>query len=223
MPNSRLDEIVENKRLEVAARKKLRSTNDLEKDAVRAGGRFLQSLQSGDQNTPRLITEIKPKSPSAGVLKEHLSLDSVLESYNKHAAAISVLTDQKYFGGSLSLLHEVSARSSVPTLCKDFIIDRHQCFEARINGAEAVLLIVKILAAQQLQELHAAIRQLGMIPVVEVQTETELEAATALNPQVILINNRNLTTFEVDLATTEMLAPHVPPSALAVSASGIES
>jgi indole-3-glycerol phosphate synthase/phosphoribosylanthranilate isomerase len=223
MPNSRLDEIVENKKHEVASRKQLRSTADLEKSATRAEGQFLQSLRSGNLNVPRLITEIKPKSPSAGVLKENLSLDEVLQSYNKYAAAISVLTDEKFFGGSLSLLHDVSARSVVPTLCKDFIIDRHQCFEARISGAEAVLLIVKILAPQQLQELHATIEALGMVPVVEVQTETELEAAAALHPQVILINNRNLTTFAVDLATTEHLAPHVPPSALTVSASGIET
>jgi len=223
MPKSRLDEIVENKMQEVAARKKLRSTNQLQKAAAAVDGRFLQALHASTNSGVNLITEIKPKSPSAGVLKEHLSLEIVLQSYNKYACAISVLTDEKYFGGSLDLLAEVSAGSLVPTLCKDFIIDAHQCFEARLHGAEAALLIVKILEPQQLSELHAIIAQLGMVPVVEVQTEQELETALTVNPQVILINNRNLTTFDVDLATTERLAPQVPPSAVTVSASGIES
>jgi len=223
MPNSRLDEIVDNKKHEVASRKQLQATTDLEGLAKKTDGRFLQSLRSSSDSLPRLITEIKPKSPSQGVLKEHLSLDEVLESYNKYAAAISVLTDEKYFGGSLALLQDVSARSVVPTLCKDFIIDPHQCFEARLSGAEAVLLIVKIVAPRQLQELHATICELGMVPVVEVQTEAELQTATALNPQVILINNRDLTTFAVDLATTERLAPLVPRSAVTVCASGIET
>jgi indole-3-glycerol phosphate synthase len=133
------------------------------------------------------------------------------------------LTDEKYFGGSLDLLASIAARTTRPALCKDFIIDPHQCFEARLNGAQAVLLIVKILDRTRLCELHSIIVDLGMVPVVEVQTERELETALAAEPSVILINNRNLDTFEIDLATTEKLAALVPSSAVTVSASGIES
>jgi indole-3-glycerol phosphate synthase len=220
MPASRLDEIVKNKREEVALRIEQCPTNKLAKRAVPANGAFLKAINKlGRVN---LITEIKPKSPSAGVLKEHLALDSVLSAYNKHAAAISVLTDEKYFGGSLKLLEEVAKKSPLPVLCKDFIIDAHQCYEARVYGAQAVLLIAKILPAKQLLELHRLITVLGMTPVVEVQTAEEMAAARAIEPVAVLINNRDLATFHVDLDTTARLASLVPPNAVLISASGIE-
>jgi indole-3-glycerol phosphate synthase/phosphoribosylanthranilate isomerase len=221
MAASRLDEIVENKKLEVAARKERQSTASLEKLVQPANRRFLSAV--ADKGRVNLIAELKPKSPSAGTLRQNISVDEIVDAYERHASAISILTDEKYFGGSLELLSRVCARSQCPILCKDFIIDPHQCFEARWHGAQAVLLIVKILERRALFRLHSIISDLGMVPVVEVQTEAELEAAMTTGANVILINNRDLTTFTLDLATTERLAPLVPPDKIRISASGIET
>jgi indole-3-glycerol phosphate synthase len=109
----------------------------------------------------------------------------------------------------------------LPTLCKDFVIDPYQCFEARLAGAQAVLLIVKILDDPLLDELYKIIVALGMTAVVEVQSENELSRALALQPQVILINNRNLETFAIDFQTTKTLAPKISKEVITISASGI--
>ncbi len=219
MPNI-LSQIVEEKYAEVAARKLACPLAELQADLKTAAGTFLSALQ---KDGVRIIGEIKPKSPSAGQLSAAIDLGHLSKVYSEQAAAISVLTDTKYFGGSLSALEDVSARSSVPTLCKDFILDEYQVLEARRAGAEAVLLIVKILEYNQLKLLHKSISALNMVAVVEVQTDLELASALTLNPKVILVNNRNLDTFEIDLATSERLIPKIPPGIIAISASGIEN
>ncbi len=231
MPSSRLDEIVENKKLEVSVRKQQVSLETLRKQAKPAEQKFLQSLRKPfvclDQLVrnahPHIIAEIKPKSPSAGILNQELPLEEVIAAYNEFASGISVLTDEKYFGGSLQLLTKVSADTIRPTLCKDFVIDPYQCYEARCAGAQAVLLIVKILDRNLLAELQFIIYALGMTAVVEVQTEEEMKIALSVDPSIILINNRNLTTFTVDLKTTEDLAPMVPPEIVVIGASGVET
>lgn len=215
-----LDEIVENKRAEIAKRKTLHSRSALTANLQTGDGSFLSALSSPGL---KLITEVKPSSPSAGILREHVNIDEVLSSYNRYACAISVLTDKKYFNGSLELLGQIAKQSPHPVLCKDFIIDTYQVYEAREFGAQAVLLIAKILSDDQLQDLHRVTTELKMTAVVEVQTEDELSRALAVSPQVLLINNRNLTTFEIDLETTRRLTPLIPPSAIAVSASGIQT
>ncbi len=210
--SSRLTEIVENKKSEVAARKMAASLPDV---FGPGDGSFLEALQQKGTN---LICELKPKSPSAGVLKKNFDFMEMLPHYKEHAAAISVLTDQKYFGGSLSLLADVSCKTTQPTLCKDFFIDPFQCIEARLAGAQAVLLIVKILDDALLAQLHKATTELGMNAVVEVQNQDELDRALAVKPEIILINNRNLDTFEISLSTTRDLAPNIPEHVVAVSA-----
>jgi indole-3-glycerol phosphate synthase/phosphoribosylanthranilate isomerase len=214
-----LNEIVENKRRELVVRKTERGPEFLQRSQTPGNNGFASVLQGTSK--VRMICEYKPKSPSAGTLNAAPDLKQILEAYNKVASAISVLTDEKYFGGSLNLLKEVSERSPLPTLCKDFVVDSFQCLEAREAGAQAVLLIVKILNDQELASLHQTITGLGMTPVVEVQTEKELERALNLQPQVILINNRNLETFEIDFETTKKLAPKIPSSCIKISASGI--
>ncbi len=184
-----------------------------------AQGTFLPALQ---QHTPAIIAEIKPVSPAEGVLQSTPDLERVLAAYGAHAVALSVLTEPDYFGGSFELLAAVARRSRQPTLCKDFVLDVRQVHAARAAGAEAVLLIVKILDDEQLRLLHAEIQRWNMTPVVEVQTEAELERALALNPSVILINNRNLETFDISLETTKRLAPRVPSQVVTISASGIQ-
>jgi indole-3-glycerol phosphate synthase/phosphoribosylanthranilate isomerase len=217
---SKLAEIVQNKTAEVDARKAARPANHLALSMAPGDGSFLRALKTKGTN---LICELKPKSPSAGVLKAEFQLSDILPHYQSHAAAISVLTDHKYFGGSLDLLTDVAASTTLPTLCKDFFIDSYQCLEARQAGAQAVLLIVKILSDDLLAELHKTANDLGMTAVVEVQNQSELKRALALQPQVILINNRNLDSFDVSLSTTSDLAPNIPGDVVKISASGFGS
>ena len=231
MPSS-LTEIVEHKRHELSLRMKSRPLSSFEADIQLGSSTFTATWSAGDPPAPKisdssasssvnLICELKPKSPSAGILRADVNVDEIISIYSRFAKAISVLTDQKYFGGSIELLAQVSAQSSLPTLCKDFIVDPYQCFEARLAGAQAVLLIVKILSDGELESLYSAIKQLGMVAVVEIQNEQELSRALNLKPEVVLINNRNLDTFVIDLKTTELLSPMIPSGTTIISASGI--
>jgi indole-3-glycerol phosphate synthase / phosphoribosylanthranilate isomerase len=210
-----LPAIVENKRLELAS---LPAESPAEPPP--GDGSFLSAL-SGDGL--KFVAEIKPSSPSAGVIRSEINLPGILENYNKYASAISVLTDAKYFGGSLELLTEVSRNSPRPTLCKDFIIAPRQVRDARRAGAQAVLLIVKILTDEELASLHEAILSFGMTPLVEIQNDLELDRALKVSPQALLINNRNLETFDISFETTKRLVPRIPDGILTISASGIET
>jgi indole-3-glycerol phosphate synthase len=219
-----LDEIVAHKAQELIARKQQRPLAQFEKDVeVLASGAPLETAFLNSAMAIKCILEIKPSSPSAGVLKETLDLDTILDCYSQFGVGISVLTDHKYFGGSLELLSQVAERVPIPVLCKDFIIDPYQIFEARHAGAQAVLLIVKALSDSQLSELFNLTTQWGMTPLVEIQDEEELARSLAVDPSILLINNRNLQTLDIDLATTEQLASKVPAGILKISASGIEN
>lgn len=214
-----LAEIVAHKLKELAERKSICSGERLAKQVVAGNGRFAQALV-GDGI--KLICEIKPSSPSAGVLRKSVNIAEILKVYDQYASGISCLTDKKYFGGSLELLSQVVQQSKCPVLCKDFIIDSYQVYEARLALAEALLLIVKILDDEQLRILYRLICDLGMTPVVEIQNDRELERALKLSPTVLLINNRNLDTLQIDLDTTRELVPKIPKEITIVSASGIE-
>jgi indole-3-glycerol phosphate synthase len=133
------------------------------------------------------------------------------------------LTDEAYFGGSLALLAQVTQAVSTPVLRKDFILDPYQVAEARLAGADAVLLIVKSLSDSQLKELTAAVRHWGMTPLIEIQDAPELERALAMDPSILLINNRDLQTLQMDMTTTSRLGPLIPPGVIRLSASGVES
>jgi indole-3-glycerol phosphate synthase/phosphoribosylanthranilate isomerase len=218
-----LDDIVANKRREVEQRKAAFNTVLTEPAVERATPEKFEAALKDRNKAVKLILEVKPASPSAGVLKQALDLDGLLNAYNPYASAISVLTDEKYFQGSLALLSEVKRNTPHPVLCKDFIIDPLQVTEARQAGADAVLLIVKILTDDQLTGLTTEIRRYGMTPLIEIQNEQELERALAVNPSVLLINNRNLETFEISFDTTRRLAPSIPKGIIPVSASGIAS
>lgn len=217
-----LDEIVAHKRTEVCDRETHRPLADLPVEAL-TGSPFEVALQTASQDNPALTLEVKPASPSAGVLTESLNLPALLNVYNQHASALSVLTDKRFFGGGFDVFDEVGALSPHPRLCKDFILTSYQVVEARFHGATAVLLIVKILDDVTLKSLYEQITALGMTAVVEVQNETELQRALVLNPRVILVNNRNLDTFEISLETSLRLIPQIPPEVIAISASGIQT
>ena len=215
-----LREIVEHKRGEVAARESARPLASFEKSIVRTDNRFLSAFAG--KKSANIISEVKPRSPSMGESKA-FDLVAVLSTYNKYARSISVLTDEKYFGGSLQLLSEVKQHSSLPVLCKDFIITRYQVYEARAAQADAILLIVKSLDDAELAELYNSCKELGMTAVVEVQNEQEVERALEIKPELILVNNRNLDSLEIDLATSENLMPLIPDTIVKVVASGIEN
>ncbi len=211
---------------EVADRKKHRPLNQWVNQVQafpqpHALERSIQPIHNATQK-PACILEIKPASPSAGVLKKTLDLESILPIYAQYGVAISVLTDAHYFGGSLELLQSVSNQVTIPTLCKDFIVDPYQVYEARQAGAQAVLLIVKALSDVQLAELNQLVLTLGMTPLIEVQDAEEVRRALKINPSVLLINNRNLQTLKMDLSTTERLSPLIPEGILKISASGIQ-
>ncbi|MCC7119583.1 MAG: indole-3-glycerol phosphate synthase TrpC [Anaerolineales bacterium] len=176
---------------------------------------------------PSLIAELKRASPSKGVLAPHLDLFQVADIYIENgASAISVLTDEKFFMGSLDTLRQLRiANYQLPLLRKDFIIHESQIYEARVNGADAILLIAAALTDDKLfADLHACALDLGLTALVEVHDEKETERALKLKDvKLIGINNRNLATFDVTLETTEKLRPLIPSEIAVVAESGIFS
>jgi len=217
-----LDEILVHKQREVARRARLRSPRDLaaEADAAPAPPDFLAALR-----VPGLavIAEIKGASPSAGTIRAAYDPVAVAAGYEAAgAAALSVLTDAKYFQGSWEILREVARASALPVLCKEFIVDPYQIDEARAAGAAAVLLIAGMLSPSTLRAYLEHARRRGLSVLVEVHTAEEVRAALEAGADCIGINNRNLRTLVVDLETTARLRPLVPPGVVVVSESGFE-
>jgi indole-3-glycerol phosphate synthase len=187
-------------------------------------GRPVRSLQAAlvAGPRPRVIAEIKRRSPSRGEIRADFDPCAIAKSYaDAGAAALSVLTDVHYFGGHLDHLRQVRALVDLPILRKDFVVDAYQLDEARLAGADAVLLIVAALAPDALERLHGAARARGLDVLVEVHDDAELERALDIGARLIGINNRDLRTFDVDLATSERLAPRVGGGRTVVAESGI--
>jgi len=173
----------------------------------------------------RLIAEVKKASPSRGVIRHDFDPVAIARIYaDNGAAAISVLTESRYFQGSLNHLKDIrkTLGNRTPLLRKDFIHDPYQIYESRAYGADSMLLIVAMLSQSQLEELLELSHELGMSCLVEVHNESELGAALQSGARVIGINNRDLNTFNVDMATTERLRPLVLPDRIVVSESGIK-
>ncbi len=218
-----LDEICEHKRMEVAERKRSVSLADLEEEArgVRPARDFRAALRRPGMS---LIAEIKRASPTRGVLREDLDAVDLSVLYEQTGArAISVLTDERYFKGSLADLREVHRNTTLPCLRKEFIIDDYQIVEARAAGADAILLIVRILSDRQLKDYLDVAESLGMAALVETHTEQEIERAIQAGAHIIGINNRDLDTFRVDIETTLRLKRLVPGGYVLVSESGIST
>ena len=183
---------------------------------------FRSALMAPDRVA--LIAECKRRSPGAGDIAPELDPVALTSGYERAgAAALSVLTDEMYFGGSLADLIAVRRATSIPVLRKDFIVSPIQLIEARGAGADAVLLIVRILSDPLMAELHEQAVALGMDVLVEVHDPVELDRAVALGADLIGINNRDLSSFTTDLATTERLMAAVPEHAVLVSESGIRT
>jgi indole-3-glycerol phosphate synthase len=217
-----LDEIVRHKREELARARAATPRAALEaRCAAMPAARDFERALAPRAGRARLIAEVKKASPSRGVLRADLDPVALATSYAFHGVdAISVLTDAKYFKGSLDDLAAVRAAVDVPLLRKDFTIDEYQLWEARAAGADAVLLIVAVLEPAELRDLAAAAKGLGLAALVEVHTEAELETALGAGARIIGINNRDLATFETRIDTTLALLPHLPPGPIVVSESG---
>jgi indole-3-glycerol phosphate synthase len=205
-----LDTIVAQKKIEVAKfPTRLIAAGDLH-DAMleRNESRdFFGALKNPKRGSVALIAEVKKASPSAGIICENFDPVRIAKEYEAAGAScLSVLTDEKFFQGSLDYLKQIRAAVKIPLLRKDFIIDEQQILEAIEWGADAILLIVAILSDEQLEKFHSMAVEAGLAVLVEVHDETELSRALAIDPPLIGVNNRDLKTFKVDLATTEKLA-----------------
>jgi indole-3-glycerol phosphate synthase len=222
-----LKHILEHKAREVRDRKGRRPLRQLQRDLVEvpAPRDFRAALRRGAETA--VIAELKKASPSRGVIRPDFRPLEIARAYvDGGAAALSILTDERFFQGSLEILAEVRRAVDLPLLRKDFTIDEYQIYEARAAGADAVLLIVAALDRPRLRDFHALAAELGMAALVEVHTETEAERAVeTVDPPLIGVNNRALDseTFATDLRRTERILPYLPGDRVRVSESGIRT
>jgi indole-3-glycerol phosphate synthase len=219
-----LDKIVASKREEIEAAKSETPEDSLRKRLADAPPvrDFLAPL--AQEGPIRLIAEVKKASPSKGVIRRDFDPVEIARTYEAHGAAcISVLTDGPFFQGSLEHLREVRTSVGVPLLRKDFVVDPYQVVEARVAGADAVLLIAECLDDAALRELHETILQLGMTPLVELYEPENLPRVVQLGARLVGINNRDLRTFEVDLGHTLRLRRQIPDDRVVVGESGIHT
>lgn len=219
-----LDEIVRNTRAELDARKKTLPFAELRKKTEALGPkkpRFLEALRANKNFA--VIAEIKRRSPSKGTLREDFDAPAIAREYEAAgAAALSILTDEKFFGGSAETFAAVRAATGLPLLRKDFMLEEYHIWESRLMGADCVLLIADVLSDAELASLSSAAKSLGLDALVEVHSQRDAEKARRLGPALVGVNNRDLRTFWVDIKVTERLLPELPPSAFVVSESGIQ-
>ncbi len=216
-----LDSIIEGVREDLAARRKPLAQLQEAMDSAAAVRDPLPGLL---QSQMSVIAEVKRSSPSKGALAAISDPAGLAQKYEiAGAALISVLTEQRRFGGSLADLDAVRSRVNIPILRKDFMVDEYQFFEARAHGADVVLLIVAALSHSQLNDFHQLSEELGMRALVEVHTNDELERALDISPKIVGINSRNLKTLEVDAQSFAELLPRIPTELVRVAESGIST
>ncbi|NGN97081.1 bifunctional indole-3-glycerol-phosphate synthase TrpC/phosphoribosylanthranilate isomerase TrpF [Grimontia sp. S25] len=213
-----LAKIVEDKKEWVAARKESQPLESFINDVVPSDRSFYHALSG---NPAKFILECKKASPSKGLIRDDFDLNYIAGVYGKHAAAISVLTDEKYFQGNFSFLPIVRSQVPCPVLCKDFMVDTYQVYLARYHQADAILLMLSVLNDEEYRTLAAVAHELNLGVLTEVSNEEELERAIALNAKVVGINNRNLRDLSIDLNRTKELAPRLPDDRIVISESGI--
>ena len=217
-----LDRIVANKKEEIAAartRRDLSLLRELAKQAP-APRDFLGALRGHDR--VRLIAEVKKASPSKGLIRDDFNPVEIARAYESAgAAAISVLTDEPFFQGRLDYLTSIRNAVNIPVLRKDFILDEYQVYEARVAGADAVLLIAECLEQQQLVDLYGLIQQLGMTALIELYDPANLERVVQTGTPLIGVNNRDLHTFALDLNHVVRLKDQMPSEVTVVAESGI--
>jgi indole-3-glycerol phosphate synthase len=217
-----LKKILSKKREEIAARKLRMPLEKLEETIAEMPPPrdFYQALQQ----KIAIIAEVKRRSPSRGLIRKDFDPRKIAVIYEQNnAAALSVLTDESFFGGCDGDLAAAKGATTLPVLRKEFIVDSYQIFETRAIGADAILLIASILEERKLEEYHKIAASLGLAALVEVHNRKELDAALFSGARIIGVNNRDLKSFKTDIAVSLELAPHIPRGLTAVSESGIES
>lgn len=221
-----LEEIYQHKLVEVRNRKKELSVQEICKKTkcLEKPKDFFGALKTkSDRSEVGLICEIKKASPSHGIIREDFNHIEIAKSYAEGGATcLSILTDEKYFMGKNQYLQEVRAISNLPILRKDFMVDTYQIYEAKMLGADCILLIVAMLDDAKLQELEQCAFDAGLSVLVEVHNEAELQRASKLKSKLLGINNRDLKTLKVDLQTSLFLCEQVPNDYVLVSESGIK-
>jgi len=218
-----LNKILEAKKTEV---KILRSDYSYERFRDSAyfdekGFSFSNAINKG--NSIAIISEIKKASPSKGIIKKDFDHISIARIYFSNSAdAVSILTDRTFFQGSINFLRDIAEFKSAPLLRKDFIIDEFQVYEAKSNGADAILLICEILSSAQINELTLCAKEIGMDTLLELHSKEEIEKIDFSINSIIGINNRDLGTFSVDINRTKEISPLLPGEVIIVSESGIK-
>ena len=221
-----LSQIVEHKKREIENARKTVSEQDLKKQAEKKQDRrpFYQRLKNIINPDVAIIAEVKRASPSKGDIRMDLDPAILAADYEKGGAAcLSVLTDREFFKGSFSDFTAARTASNLPMLRKDFLVSEYQIFESAVLGADAVLLIARILSTEKMRQLFILSRDLGMDALVEIHSEADLESAQAVGAKLIGINNRNLSSFETDISTATTLAKSLNADQIPVAASGIST
>jgi indole-3-glycerol phosphate synthase len=214
-----LDEILASTREDLERRRRVRPVSELEPTAGRVAHAFRDALAAPGLS---IIAEHKRRSPSVGVIRAGATVTEIAQAYERGgAAAMSVLTEERHFGGSLDDLRDARAACTLPLLRKDFIVDAYQLGEAAWVGADAILLIVAALDPEQLRTLHAQAGEHGLDTLVEVHDEAELDVALHAGARIVGINNRDLRDFSVEVERTFALLDRIPDGVLVVSESGI--
>lgn len=222
---SYLDRILETKREVVERQKSLLSLDEIEYklQKIPPTRGFIEAIESrNNAGLISVIAEVKKASPSKGVIREDFLPEKIAKQYETNGATcLSILTDEEYFQGSLEHLKKARSKVEIPLLRKDFIIDEYQIYQSRLYGADCILLIVSALSDEQLGSFKKKAESLNLDVLVEIHNLNELERITPFDFSLIGINNRNLSTFEVNLETTELIASRIPDK-LKVSESGIK-
>lgn len=216
-----LTEIVGHKLTEVAARKQLRNTAELEQAPLFKRTPLSLSSFLQDPAKTGIIAEFKRRSPSKGIINDKVTVQEVTTAYTRYGASgLSVLTDEKYFGGTADDLQQARALNNIPILRKDFVVDEYQILEAKAIGADVILLIAECLTAEEVARLAKFAADLGLEVLLEVHNGSQLEKVSD-HVQLVGVNNRDLTTFNVDFNRSCELAPRIPAGKIKVAESGI--
>lgn len=216
-----LDKIVEDKKNRLIQQKKVVSEETMEKKATEFKRESISFYKALAKNGLSIIGEFKKASPSHGKMDNKIDLVDRIDQYNTSMDAISCLTEEDHFAGSIDYFKEIRNISNLPMIRKDFIIDCYQIYEAKLIGADCILLIAAILNDSEMKKLYDLAYKLGMDVLVEVHNEEEMMRAVSLKAKIIGVNNRNLNNFSVDLHVTQKLSMMVPEETLFVSESGI--
>ncbi|MBR4719987.1 MAG: indole-3-glycerol-phosphate synthase, partial [Lachnospiraceae bacterium] len=218
-----LEKIVEDKKIRlkehkarISSSEMIRLAEEAVKESTRGTDLFFDSLKKPEIS---IIGEFKKASPSLGQINEKIDLADRIDEYNDSVDAISCLTEEDHFNGNVDYLKMIRERSKLPILRKDFMIDEYQFYEAKVIGADAILLIAAILDDTRLKDFYSLARELGLDVLVETHDEYEIERSLKIEPRIIGVNNRNLKDFSIKLETTGRLRKYVPDDKVFVSES----